>query len=1227
LLRRRSLGCTAARQLIHQTSTRGQNQALHYDAAGQLVRIDDAGTGKVSTYVYDLSGRHLRETTVQGGVTYQDNRIAYDALGRLRWVDASGLTVNIDYDLAGNRTHVARQVNTGTGAEALVQTSQENYAYDAMNRQTMVQTLYAASNVPAVDQTHTLAYDLSGNRTSDTSTVAHAAWINGAWTPMAEGQAQTTETYAYDSLGRLSSTHRDGVLVDARRYDGASRALASGAVLGAGGMSYEYALAHNLATGELLQYRQSSYDGHGRLAQQNLIEFSRLFAPAPGASSTITSYAYDAAGNMRESTSVTLDASGATSQGRTLNAYERAEGYRLANSLTGSASEGGSSQGGLGYHYDANGHLATVSNPGQLATVNPELTQHRYVNDAQGRVLYSDYTLGDPQAAQHAQRQLIVNGEVLGRYGQAADLRYRQNYTGDPAVLPAIFTGAADLSLGYQPIAANYPANAPGSYSVGTGDTLQSIAKASYGDARLWYLIADANGLSSNADLQPGQVLRIPAVVTSANSADTFRPYDPSKIASDSPSMMAMPQSQDGGCGGIGQVIMAVVTVVVAYYTGVYIGAESVAGYAAAGAVGSIAGQAVGVAIGAQESFSWKQVALAAIGGGVTAGLSGVEFVADSVVGNAIVRGALANAASQGIAVVTGLQDKSDWRSVAASAVSAGVGQGLNAAMDYYPGQQAGMNGVPADAITNFDLGRSLVSGIGGSVVGQAARGGKISAANIAADAFGNALGDSIAAANGQQAQGVGPWSDADYRNGSDIQSDNAALQRQSQPYYDQIVGAFDQSGDGNRYVGVQLAAASGYSGMGLSSGDRDQNIVRMLDLANGSGVNGRLVNAGEADGLVDLSPTRVNAMRLGLMGPNGQTEGVWVSPMDLRPLPVGTPLPPLDAYDRNAYIAAAALGGEFSVLSADLPPDIASGYAGPAGAMVRDPVGTYLGLQKSGYNNTFGGLAGLTVKGGAYLEAGDMLMSGAILGIDTRDEAMAIMGIGRAGEKLILAQPNSEGQQVGMALGDTAAAMGGLYALPGAIRSVGGMRALGADNAIGGGAFSNGMYVHDLTPLSNTELYGQALTRTPAEAVQLLERVGHDAEMLKQYNFVKLSEAQYKRDVVELGYEFDARYGMVRSDAASVSFRQNIASTNIDGSQRIPVYVRGGVFDSDEAIVQVLSHEIYEVEALRREAASSLSVSQYRNLVRSDRMDNLHYQAVEDGDAWLRIFRGINGR
>ena len=43
-----------------------------------------------------------------------------------------------------------------------------------------------------------------------------------------------------------------------------------------------------------------------------------------------------------------------------------------------------------------------------------------------------------------------------------------------------------------------------------TGDTLQTIAHSAYGDSSLWYRIADANGLSGNADLRVGQTLSIP---------------------------------------------------------------------------------------------------------------------------------------------------------------------------------------------------------------------------------------------------------------------------------------------------------------------------------------------------------------------------------------------------------------------------------------------------------------------------------------------------------------------------------------------------------------------------------------------------------------------------------------------------------------------------------------------------------------------------------------------
>ncbi|RST45000.1 LysM peptidoglycan-binding domain-containing protein, partial [Variovorax sp. DXTD-1] len=115
----------------------------------------------------------------------------------------------------------------------------------------------------------------------------------------------------------------------------------------------------------------------------------------------------------------------------------------------------------------------------------------------------------------------MVNGEVLGRYGLMADNRFE----GTPlAQNGPFFSAQSDFSFGYQPIGGNYPAGSPGTYAVSAGDTLQGIAKGAYGDSSLWYLIADANGLGSDADLRTGQVLTIPTRVGSANNAGTFQP-------------------------------------------------------------------------------------------------------------------------------------------------------------------------------------------------------------------------------------------------------------------------------------------------------------------------------------------------------------------------------------------------------------------------------------------------------------------------------------------------------------------------------------------------------------------------------------------------------------------------------------------------------------------------------------------------------------------------------
>lgn len=76
---------------------------------------------------------------MQGGTTYQDNAIAYDALGRMRWVSDSsgGATLTIDYDKVGNRTHIRTQLSNAD-VNTLPSDTHRYFQYDEMNRQTLV---------------------------------------------------------------------------------------------------------------------------------------------------------------------------------------------------------------------------------------------------------------------------------------------------------------------------------------------------------------------------------------------------------------------------------------------------------------------------------------------------------------------------------------------------------------------------------------------------------------------------------------------------------------------------------------------------------------------------------------------------------------------------------------------------------------------------------------------------------------------------------------------------------------------------------------------------------------------------------------------------------------------------------------------------------------------------------------------------------------------------------
>ena len=121
-----------------------------------------------------------------------------------------------------------------------------------------------------------------------------------------------------------------------------------------------------------------------------------------------------------------------------------------------------------------------------------------FVYDAAGRALQVNQ-------AGNVERQLIVNGEVLGRYGVGIDEVTPRGSDANPNFAPI-----ADFNFGYQPINGNYPTASPGSYTVRSGDSLRSIARGAWGDSQLWYRLAQANGSNSEREPRVGQTLTIP---------------------------------------------------------------------------------------------------------------------------------------------------------------------------------------------------------------------------------------------------------------------------------------------------------------------------------------------------------------------------------------------------------------------------------------------------------------------------------------------------------------------------------------------------------------------------------------------------------------------------------------------------------------------------------------------------------------------------------------------
>ena len=778
-------------QLMSQTSSGGQRIEYRYLLNGLLAEVRDFGVastlnrGSLSRFGYDDAGNRTFEGYLSmkadgtEGVPYQASTIVYDELNRISRVhdgEFKSHDVRYEYDAVGNRRAVIATY-WDPQTNSLQQRDDFWYTYDEADRFTVTKGTLDRRGLSAGDTGTTillrtegvrLTYDKAGQRTSARQYSA------------ALGR-EALEEYSYTVDGYLEDTSIDQVLRSRRRTDAEGRTLQY--------LEWNASRVPGLV-------KSSEYDRDNRVLRETVTG-----AKAESGLNGATTFFYY--GDYRDTNADAALSTGAGAMARAEFRDDKTLAYQAATSVTRYGYENWDSAkqkwitqtangqtGRTNFSYDVNGHQSDVVDVegGRVMT---------YYNNAQGMVLkrteaergsstpYETYfyyasgrRVGDVSTNPAARKNRVSYAEQLA-LKEKAPVQQQRDYK-----RPAPVT-SADFDQNYEPINAGYPSAVSSTYTVRPNDTLSSIAQSVWGDAAMWYLLAEANGLSGSEVLVEGQVLVVPNKVTNIhNNAKTFRPYSPGEaIGNVDPTVPnpPPPPAKDKGCGAAGMALMIIVAVVVTVLTAGagaavmgFIGATgttaTIGAAAVSAALGAAASQAAGMVTGDVDKFSWKAVGQAALSAGVTAGVTSAissaasstgtassvseaaKWLGEKTLGATMARGAISSAATQAI------QGKWSWREVGASAVSAGAGyQAGRALQDVATGIQG------AEAFKNA-LGAAAGTWASSQVMGYSTAETRARMGQAFASGLGQALGETMRdgtgvgslAAAGAESQGTG---------------------------------------------------------------------------------------------------------------------------------------------------------------------------------------------------------------------------------------------------------------------------------------------------------------------------------------------------------------------------------------------------------------------------------------------------------------------------------------
>lgn len=468
--------------ILSEKSTAGKDIVYHYYSNGQLEQYVDNPTLEVVNYAYDVEGNITSKTSSRvGDWAVETDHYQYDALGRLVQVkrrsdqdqnpDHAILSIDYDYDAVGN-IRDSRVTAKYIGYQASSHT--DYFRYDENNRMEINKGSLTNGQIGITTaQGSALSYDAAGH-------------INDA--QKYENGILAHYTYHYNTDNQLEIIRKNDHDLQTKRY--------------VDGQVVEETLFDNQGTAT--QHNTLLYEKGRLLGQTTKNQFDREAAK--------TRYQYDAIGNMTQlTTDVTAEGKNPGYTQTHLYTYALWDSYlQQTDDLTIASSGYATSYGKSTHTYDRNGQVQDVTD--QQPGTNNNTTHYlassidgvRARKDSKGQTSYLNVagkTIGDLRLSDKDNtQQLEVYGGFtpkggaqksapgsgfIGQENQQTqttnEFLYDTEQTNTDATLP------------------NAPQDNLGAYTIKAGDTLESIAFQIYGDSSLWYLIADANGITDRS--------------------------------------------------------------------------------------------------------------------------------------------------------------------------------------------------------------------------------------------------------------------------------------------------------------------------------------------------------------------------------------------------------------------------------------------------------------------------------------------------------------------------------------------------------------------------------------------------------------------------------------------------------------------------------------------------------------------------------------------------------